>query len=182
MNPGCFPSLFVMFRRVDLPSRIPGRLLLHSMPGRFEAIEKVWRQLGSESVGAIVCLNELYEIRMKSSKYAEALEAGTVPCSVLPFEIREGGVPEDRDAFWALAKNVANRLQSGEAVLIHCAGGVGRTAMLAVSVLLALGEPMNEAESVVSRAGSIVETMPQIEMLSWCASRNEQFKDSISSK
>jgi len=126
--------------------------------------------------------HEKHEIHAKSSKYAEALEAGTVPCSVLPFEIREGGVPEDRDAFWALAKNVANRLQSGEAVLIHCAGGVGRTAMFAVSVLLALGEPMNEAESVVSRAGSIVETMPQIEMLSWCASRNEQFKDSISSK
>ena len=56
-------------------------------------------------------------------------------------------------------------------MLIHCAGGVGRTAMLAISVLLALGEPMKEAESVVSRAGSIVETMPQIEMLSWCASQ-----------
>ena len=158
-----------MFRRVDLPSRIPGRLLLHSMPGRFEAIEKVWQQLGSEAVGAIVCLNELYEIRMKSSEYAEALETGTVPCSVLPFEIREGGVPEDRDAFWALANDVANRLQSGEAVLIHCAGGVGRTAMLAVSVLLALGKPLHEAESLVSRAGSTVETMLQIEMLSWCA-------------
>jgi protein-tyrosine phosphatase len=77
-------------------------------------------------------------------------------------------VPEDRDAFWTLANDVANRLQSGEAVLIHCAGGIGRTAMLAVSVLLALGEPMNEAECAVSRAGSTVETMAQIEMLSWC--------------
>jgi len=160
-----------MFRRVDLPARVPGRLLLHSMPGRFERIEKVWHQLKSDSVGAIVCLTEEYEIRTKSSKYAEALETGTVPCSVLPFEIREGGVPEDRDAFWALANDVANRLQSGEALLIHCAGGVGRTAMLAVSVLLALGEPINEAESAVSRAGSIVETMAQIEMLSWCAAK-----------
>jgi len=163
-----------MFRRVDLPARVPGRLLLHSMPGRFERIEKVWHQLKSDSVGAIVCLTEEYEIRMKSSKYAQALETGTVPCSVLPFEIREGSVPEDRDAFWALANDVANRLQSGEALLIHCAGGVGRTAMLAVSVLLALGEPFNEAERAVSRAGSIVETMSQIEMLSWCASRAER--------
>jgi len=163
-----------VLRRVDLPARVPGRLLLHSMPGRFERIEKVWHQLKSDSVGAIVCLTEEYEIRMKSSKYAEALEAGTVPCSVLPFEIREGSGPEDRDAFWALANDVANRLQSGEALLIHCAGGVGRTAMLAVSVLLALGEPFNEAERAVSRAGSIVETMSQIEMLSWCASRAER--------
>jgi protein-tyrosine phosphatase len=160
-----------MFRRVDLPARVPGRLLLHSMPGRFEAIEKVWHQLRSDAVGAIVCLTEEHEIRLKSSKYAEALETGTVPCSVLPFEIREGGAPEDRHAFWALASNVANRLQSGEALLIHCAGGVGRTAMLAVSVLLVLGEPITDAERAVSQAGSIVETMPQIEMLSWCASQ-----------
>jgi protein-tyrosine phosphatase len=160
-----------MFRRVDLPAEISGRLLLHSMPGRFEAIEKVWHQVRIDAVGAIVCLNEEYEIRMKSYRYAEALESGAVPCSVLPFEIREGGVPEDRHAFWALANDVAKRLRCGEAVLIHCAGGVGRTAMLAVSVLLALGEPIHEAESAVSRAGSTVETMPQMEMLSWCASQ-----------
>jgi protein-tyrosine phosphatase len=160
-----------MFRRVDLPAGIPGRLLLHSMPGRFEAIERAWQQVKSEAVGAIVCLVEQHEIRVKSSHYAEALESGTVPCSVLPFEICEGGVPEDRDSFWALANDVANRLQFGERVLIHCAGGVGRTAMLAIAVLLALGEPMSEAESAVSRAGSLVETMPQIEMLSWCAAK-----------
>jgi hypothetical protein len=160
-----------MFRSVELPARIPGRMLLHSMPGRFEAIEMVWHQVESNAVSAIVCLTEKYEIHSKSYRYAEALEAGTVPCSVVPFEIREGGVPTDRDAFWGLANEVANRLQSGEAVLIHCAGGVGRTAMLAVSVLMALGEPMIEAESLVAQAGSIVETMPQIEMLSWCATR-----------
>jgi protein-tyrosine phosphatase len=160
-----------MFRCVELPARVPGRLLLHSMPGRFEAIERVWHQLRSEAVAAIVCLSEVYEIRVKSSAYAEALEGGTVPCSVLPFQIREGGVPEDRESFWELAKDVANRLQSGEAVLIHCTGGIGRTAMLAVSVLLALGEPMNQAETVVSVAEFTVETMPQIEMLLWCATR-----------
>ena len=160
-----------MFRRVDLPARVTGRLLLHSMPGRFEAIERVWHQVRSDAIVAIVCLTERYEIELKSSRYAEALEAGTVPCSVMSFAVREGGVPEDRDAFWALANDVANRLKCGEAVLIHCAGGVGRTAMFAVSVLLALGEPMSEAESTVSRAGSTVETMPQMEMLSWCAER-----------
>ena len=160
-----------MFRSVDLPARVPGRLLLHSMPGRFETIEGVWRQVRSDAVGAIVCLTEKFEIQLKSSRYAEALDAGTVPCTVLPFEIREGGVPENRDAFWGLANDVANRLKRGEAVLIHCAGGVGRTAMLAVSVLLALGTPVTEAESLVSRAGSTVETIAQIEMLSWCATR-----------
>lgn len=160
-----------MFRSVTLPARVPGRLLLHSMPGRFESIERVWQQVEYHAVRAIVCLTEEFEIRQKSASYADALNAGNVPCAVLPFEIREGGVPADRDAFWGLAMDVAQRVQSGESVLIHCAGGVGRTAMLAVSVLLALGEPMGEAESLVSRAGSTVETMVQMEMLSWCAGR-----------
>ena len=160
-----------MFRKVDLPARVSGRLLLHSMPGRFEAIERFWHQLKSDAIGGIVCLTEEYEHRLKSTKYAEALETGTVPCAVLPFAIREGGVPEDRDAFWELANAIGKRVQSGESVLIHCAGGVGRTAMLAVAVLLALGEPLNEAEHAVARAGSTVETIAQIEMLSWCASR-----------
>jgi protein-tyrosine phosphatase len=141
------------------------------MPGRFETLDNVWQHLERESVRGIVCLNELHEIRMKSSRYADALETGSVPCPVLSFEIREGGVQEDRSAFWALANDIAKRLQAGEAVLIHCAGGMGRTAMLAVSVLLALGEPRDAAEERVSRAGSLVETMPQIEMLSWCAAR-----------
>jgi len=160
-----------MLRSVDLPPPVSGKLLLHSMPGRFEAIEMFWHQLNCAAVRLIVCLSEQYEIELKSSRYAEALETGTVPCAVMPFAVREGGVPQDRDRFWELANEIANRLRAGEAVLIHCAGGVGRTAMLAVSVLLALGEPMDRAERIVSRAGSTVETMPQIEMLSWCASQ-----------
>jgi hypothetical protein len=106
-----------MFRRVDLPARVPGRLLLHSMPGRYEAIENAWNQVRKETVSAIVCLAEKGELHEKSSEYARALEAGTVPCRVLPFEIPDRGAPEDRDAFWALAGNVAKRLQSGEASL-----------------------------------------------------------------
>ena len=160
-----------MFRRVDLPARVPGRLLLHSMPGRYEALESVWHQVRNEGVRAIVCLAERNEIREKSSEYARALEAGTVPCSVFPFEIPDRGAAEDRDAFWAFAGVVANRLQSGETVLIHCAGGVGRTATLAICVLLALGEPASEARSMVSRAGSTVETAPQSKLISWFASQ-----------
>jgi protein-tyrosine phosphatase len=160
-----------MFRRVDLPARIPGRLLLHSMPGRYEAIESVWHQIERETVGAIVCLAEKEEIDEKSFEYARALEAGIVPCPVLSFEIPDRGAPEDRRAFWALAGDVAKRLQSGEAVLIHCAGGVGRTATFAISVLLALGESASHARSVVSRAGSTVETAPQGNLVLWCASQ-----------
>jgi len=158
-----------MFRHVDLPSEIPGRLLLHSMPGRYEPLERVWHHVKDEAVRAIVCLAEKDEIRQKAAEYAGALQAGTVPCSVVHFEIPDRDAPQDRYAFWELASDIGKRLQAGECVLIHCAGGVGRTALLAVCVLLALGQPAAEARSTVSRAGSTVETAPQSTLISWCA-------------
>jgi len=160
-----------MFRPVDLPMDIPGRLLLHSMPGRYEALERVWQQVRNDAVQAIICLTGQDELHEKSYEYAQALANGSVPCPVLPFEIPDRGAPEDRDRFWALVGDVASRLQSGQTVLIHCAGGVGRTALLAISVLLALGQPVDEARSVVSRAGSTVETAPQSNLIAWCAAK-----------
>ena len=160
-----------MFRRVELPASVPGRLLLHSMPGRYEALEHVWNQVQKSAADAIVCLAETDEVHEKSYEYAQALATGTVPCSVLTFEVPDRGAPDDREAFWQLAGAVAKRLQSGECVLIHCAGGVGRTALLAICVLLALGETAENARSIVSRAGSTVETAPQSQLISWCAAR-----------
>ena len=100
-----------MFRCVDLPSAVPGRLLLHSLPGRYEALERVWHQVRTDAVRAIVCLTERDEIHVKSYEYAQALDNGSVPCLVLPFEIPDRGAPEDRDGFWNLARDVATRLQ-----------------------------------------------------------------------
>ena len=160
-----------MFRRVELPAEIIGSLLLHSMPGRYEALERVWHQLRLDNVSVIVCLTERHELDEKSYEYAQALEAGAVPCSVLWCEIPDRGAPTDRESFWTLTFDVANRLQSGETILIHCAGGVGRTALLAICVLLALGRSVGDARSVVSRAGSTVETAPQSDLIAWCAAK-----------
>jgi predicted protein tyrosine phosphatase len=160
-----------MFRGIDLPGRIPGKLLLHSMPGRYEALERVWDQVRRDQVGTIVCLTELDEIAAKSSEYAQALENGLVPCAVLSFEVPDRGAPADREGFWQLTGDVARRLHAGEVVLIHCAGGVGRTAMLAICVLLMLGQPRATARDLVSLAGSTVETAAQSELIAWCAAR-----------
>lgn len=68
------------------------------MPGRYEAMESVWHQVWTEAVGAVVCLAEKDELRENFFEYAQALEDGTVPCLVLPFEIPDRGAAEDRAA------------------------------------------------------------------------------------
>ncbi len=161
----------MMFRPVLLPSGVPGRLLLHSMPGRREALETVWNQVSKDAVRVIVCLAASHEVREKSPAYARAIESGTVPCQVLAFEIPDYGVPKDRGEFWQLALDVATRLRSGEAVLMHCNAGIGRTGTVAAAVLLALGETVSSAQQAVSEAGSDAEGAAQRELITWCATQ-----------
>ncbi len=160
-----------MFRGVALPNGVRGRLLLHSMPGRREPLQSAWATAKQENVEVIVRLAGLAEIRSKSPEYAEALTNGQVPFEVLSCEIPDFGVPDDRGAYWAVAREVAKRLQGGEAVLVHCGAGIGRTGTFAASVLVALGEPVQSAEKAVSLAGSSSEADDQRELVAWCASQ-----------
>ena len=162
-----------MFREVELPPGVSGRLFLHSMPGRYEPLDKVWFQVKENRVKAIVCLSDISEIREKSHAYASAVESGTVPCAIRPFPVPDYAVPEDREEFWRFAVDVAKQLRSGDAVLVHCGAGIGRTGTFATCVLLALGQPMAEATRAVSKAGSHAEVEPQKKFILWCASRGK---------
>jgi protein-tyrosine phosphatase len=154
-----------------LPEGVVGRLYLVALPGTHEPLERTWEDLRREGIQRIVCLAEPEEIRGKSAAYAAALEAQAVPCPVESFPIADFGVPDDREAFWALASSVGRRLTGGERVVIHCGAGIGRTGTLAACVLLALGEPPAQAEQEVSGAGSHPETTAQRALVAWCAAR-----------
>ena len=165
-----------MFRSVRLPIGTPGALRLHSMPGRREPLEKGWKQVRGEGVQLIVCLAGPEEIGSKSPAYAAALEAKTLPCRVQSFPVTDFGVPEDREAFWSLASEIARQVKAGNRILIHCGAGIGRTGTLATCVLLALGEPRAKAEQAVSSAGSHAETPEQRDLVAWCAVRSQPAK------
>jgi protein-tyrosine phosphatase len=141
------------------------------MPGTHGPLERTWEALRWEGIQLIVCLAELEEIRGKSAAYAAALEVQAVPCPVESFPVADFGVPDDREAFWALASSVGRRLTRGERVVIHCGAGIGRTGTLAACVLLGLGEPPAQAEQAVLAAGSHPETTAQRALVAWCAAR-----------
>ncbi len=54
-----------MFREVSLPEAVPGRMFLHSMPGRHEPIDDTLRQLRTNGISEIVCLAGSSEISQK---------------------------------------------------------------------------------------------------------------------
>lgn len=162
-----------MFRQVKLPAGVPGRLLLHSMPGCFETLEQVWEHIRTKGVQFIVNLAQAGETRRKSPAYAKALLSGHVPCPVISFPVKDCGTPRSREAFWELAFDLAQRLNAGERILVHCAAGVGRTGSLATCILIALGETPAAAAEAVWDAGSQPETDGQMELVAWCAARRD---------
>jgi len=56
---------------VNLPEDVPGRLWLHSIPGRFEPMVETQQQLAEHRISQVLCLTPLEEIATKSP-YAAA--------------------------------------------------------------------------------------------------------------
>jgi protein-tyrosine phosphatase len=137
------------------------------MPGRYEKLEDFWKQVQLERIGRIVCLAPLTEINHKSPEYAKALAANNAPCTITRFPIEDFGVPDDREAFRGLASELAAQLRTGRRLLVHCAGGIGRTGTLAVCTLMALGQTRADAYEAVAAARSRPETQEQHELLTW---------------
>lgn len=153
-----------MFRSVQLPDGVDGVLFVHSMPGRFEEMDAAAAEIRRNEVTRVICLTQMDEVRERSPDYAAAIEAG-VSWTHVSHPVPDFGVPEDGEAFMALARSVAEGLHAGERVLVHCAAGIGRTGTFAAAVLCELGVPLREARKIVRLAGSTAETDAQQKFL-----------------
>jgi protein-tyrosine phosphatase len=158
-----------MLRSVSLPSTVPGRLYLHSMPGRYEPFERTVADIQLRGIAEVICLVSREEIEVKSPDYARALKSGGTPWRQVMFPIVDYGVPDDLQAYLRLVTQTAASLRSGTNVLAHCGAGIGRTGTLAACVLIALGVPLDEALATVHAAGSYAERPEQLDLIAWVA-------------
>lgn len=158
-----------MFRSVDLPDDVKGRLYLHSMPGRYEPFQATLDAVRMKGISKIICLTSLEEIEAKSPTYARALQRNHVLWQQIMFPIVDYGVPSDRTRFLDLVTDIAAALRVGVNVLLHCAAGIGRTGTVASCVLVALGVAPDQATQRVYEAGSYAERPEQVELIQWVA-------------
>lgn len=160
-----------MFRSVDLPPDVPGRLYLHSMPGRYEPLQATLDAVRMKGISQVVCLTVLEEIDGKAPEYARALRRGDLPWQQHMFPIVDFGVPSDRARFLELVHSMAAGLRRGDNILLHCAAGIGRTGTVASCVLVALGLSPDAAAQAVHSAGSHAERPEQVALIQWVASQ-----------
>jgi protein-tyrosine phosphatase len=137
------------------------------MPGRFES----WSEFEVQSRGAglalVVCLTPRSELVELSPRYDAALAQGTAPFRWLNVPMPNFGVPDDAAGFRRDVRDIAHALERGEAVMLHCAAGVGRTGSTAACVLKALGLSTEEALQRVRDAGSNPQNAQQSGLVEW---------------
>lgn len=88
----------------------------------------------------LVSLMEDHEYR--GYRIPELLERDSIGgIEVLRFAIEDMGVPREAESegFEAFVKDIVQRLEQGQNVVVHCRGGLGRTGTLAACVLVAFG-------------------------------------------
>ncbi|MDF7800023.1 protein-tyrosine phosphatase family protein [Pontiellaceae bacterium B1224] len=144
-----------------LETNTPGTLYLHSMPGRYEDLSSFIERIEAEGISHIICLNSDEEIKTKSPDYYHAIQRGGIPVKRTTFPIPDFGVAEDQEAFYALVRTTVGMLQKETNILVHCAGGIGRTGTFAGCILNALGLPL----ILLEESGSYPETDKQFELL-----------------
>lgn len=159
----------MILRPLELPPDCAGSLFLMGMPGHHRADgspEEAYGCLLEYGVEFLVNLVGVREMEARGAVYAADWEAGRVPVSdALHFPLDDYAGPSDARGFARLAHRLAARLKQGGTVAVHCANGMGRTGLLAVAVLMAMGVDRDEAHASVRRAGSGAESQVQREFL-----------------
>ena len=127
----------------------PGRLGLTIAPGKKGVTAEGNRhdrdlsadmnQLGADGVTRLVNLMEAHEeTKWQIHGYDDA--AARAGLESRRFPVVDVSVPTDPAAFAQLVEEVYAELQTGETVVAHCLGGLGRSGMLVACLLVRSGE------------------------------------------
>lgn len=125
-----------------------GRLAIMPRPRGGDWLEdemRGWREAGVDVVVSLLEPEEIADFDLAAEE--ELAHSNRIAFRSLP--IADRGVPASREAAIALVDALADELRAGKNVAIHCRQGIGRAALVAASVLVALGL---EADVAVQRA------------------------------
>ena len=140
---------------MQIPNRSwSGRLFVSSRPrgGDWLADEvQKWHQDGINVVVSLLTQDEEAELDIVS----EAEEVARQGMKFIAFPITDRGIPSSTAAAFTILDTIHHELHQGKNVLVHCRQGVGRSGLVAASLLVLDGVNPHTAIDEVSRARGV---------------------------
>lgn len=142
----------------------PGRLAISPRPRGGEWLKdeiRSWSQSGIDVVVSLLTRDEMKDLELNEE--AELCRAHNI--SFISFSIEDLGVPASRSEALNLVSALERLLVEGHGIVIHCRGGIGRSGLLAASLLVSSGIEPEAAIGRVSdaRGFSVPETAQQVQ-------------------
>ena len=132
----------------------PGRLLLASRPRGGDWLEDevaAWRRHGVDTIVSLLTGEEERELDL----IHESSEARKSGLAFLSYPIPDRGVPCNTSTFFDLLGRIHRELQQGKNVLVHCRQGIGRTGLIAASLLVRDGMDPEIAMEQISKTRGV---------------------------
>lgn len=120
----------------------PGKLFLSSRPRGGDWLEDElsgWQRYGIDSVVSLLTTEEEQELGLVD----EASEARKHDLAFLSYPISDRGIPSNPSTLDNLLETIHRDLEQGKNVLVHCRQGIGRTGLVAASLLVREGWSQN---------------------------------------
>ena len=155
----------VKIRQIN-QNRTYGKIYLHSMPGRYEKFDEFEKEVKKLNLYKIVCLTDTTEIEEKSPEYLPSINNGKLNNTLINYNpVPDYSIPTKVNDFldYELTLIMSYQALMAGNILIHCAGGIGRTGTFAVILLQIIGFSFKEALKITQEAGSNPETPEQLE-------------------
>lgn len=138
-----------------------GTLFLSSRPRGGDWLEDEvsgWRRYGIDTVVSLLTDDEEQELGLGQ----EASEARKHHLAFVSYPIPDRGVPADTSTLADLLETIHRDLDHGKNVLVHCRQGIGRTGLVAASLLVREGmEPASAIQKVSKVRGLQIPETPE---------------------
>ena len=135
----------------NIPVSCPGSLAIVTRPRADELLSEdiaALRQSGIDLLVSLLCAEEAAWLGLgdePAACKAAGLEFVAVP-------VRDFETPDDPVDFIKTARGLGGLLRQGRNIAVHCRGGIGRSGLLTVSILVGTGVRLAAAIDTVSRA------------------------------
>jgi protein-tyrosine phosphatase len=134
---------------IEVPG--PGRLAIMPHPGGDAWLADELRSLKEQGATLIVSLQEEDEAEAYGLKEQAPLCA-EIGLRFRRFPIQDHSIPPLNQTTFDFIDELVRDVKSGEGVAVHCMAGIGRSGLICISVLIALGMEPVDAMNTASNA------------------------------